>query len=106
MDVGVVHATPADVSGIRRVRRGVRSRLLDRVEAEVARRGGDRIRLAVVAENDRAIGFSEAAGYDSAEAFHEDRIGARTYRDGKALCEGRRPPRSAGGQPPPTTADR
>ena len=56
---------------------GIGRRLLEHMERVVRRRGRTRIELGVMAENDRAIGFYEAAGYDRIHAFDGGRIDAR-----------------------------
>lgn len=60
-------------------------RLLRRVEARASDRGGERIRLGVMAENDRAVGFYEAAGYERVGEHDDERIGATAYEYGKEL---------------------
>lgn len=64
---------------------GIGRRLLDRVEAAVADRGGRRISLGVMAENDRAVEFYEAAGYERTGAFRDDRIDTEAYTYAKEL---------------------
>lgn len=64
---------------------GVGGRLLAQAESAVAERGGERIRLGVMAENDRAVGFYESAGYERIDAFHDDRLGTEGYTYEKAL---------------------
>lgn len=58
---------------------GIGQRLLEFAEAAVRERNGDRITLGVMAENDRAIGFYEAAGYDRVDEFFDDRIDTPGY---------------------------
>lgn len=58
---------------------GVGSVLLERVESLVRDRGGDRITLGVMAENDRAIGFYEAAGFERVDEFYDDRLDQRGF---------------------------
>ncbi|WP_313692061.1 GNAT family N-acetyltransferase [Halorarum halobium] len=58
---------------------GIGGRLLDRAETAVRERGGDRIELGVMAENDRAVAFYESAGYDRVGEFYDDRIDADGY---------------------------
>ena len=43
------------------------------------------MKLHVMAANDRAVRFYEAAGYDRADAFHDDEIDARAYEYAKNL---------------------
>lgn len=51
---------------------GIGSGLLDRIERRVETHGGERIRLGVMAENERAIRFYESAGYEYEDEFHDD----------------------------------
>jgi ribosomal protein S18 acetylase RimI-like enzyme len=64
-----------------RWREGLGSRLLVRIERRVASRGGERITLRVMAENERAVGFYEAAGYELETETYDDAIEttARVY---------------------------
>lgn len=64
---------------------GIGGRLLERVEAAVRERGGDRLRLGVMAENDRARGFYEAAGYRPVDEFYDDRLDVDGVTYEKAL---------------------
>lgn len=93
--VGFVSATPTDEVATFALNRvyvhpdrwgeGVGRSLLTEVERAIDESGGDRIRLAVMAENDRAVAFYEAAGYDLIEEFYDDRIETRSYRYAKDL---------------------
>ncbi len=56
---------------------GIGTRLLTGVEGTIERRGGERIRLGVLAANERAIRFYEAAGYTNHNDYYDDRIEAR-----------------------------
>lgn len=58
---------------------GVGRQLLEHVEGTVRSRGGERITLSVMAENDRAIRFYEEAGYDRTDAFYDERIDTSGY---------------------------
>ena len=58
---------------------GVGTRLLDRVESHVRARDESRLRLGVMAENDRAVGFYESRGFERVEAGHDDRLDVRRY---------------------------
>ena len=58
---------------------GIGSRLLDRTERAVADRGGSRLRLAVMADNDRAIAFYEAVGFERVEADHDHELDVERY---------------------------
>lgn len=64
---------------------GIGRRLLERVERKVRRRGGERISLGVMAENDRAVCFYEAAGYRRTDTFYDDRIDTSGYKYAKSL---------------------
>lgn len=56
---------------------GVGSRLLDRVAADVAARGGERLRLVVLAGNDRAVAFYEARGFERVDDRYDENLDAR-----------------------------
>lgn len=56
---------------------GIGTRLLTRTEQTIERRGGERIRLGVLAGNERAIRFYETAGYTHHNDYYDDRIEAR-----------------------------
>lgn len=58
---------------------GIGSDLLDGIESAVAEDGGTEVSLGVMAENERAIQFYEAAGYDRTEDFYDDRIDTPGY---------------------------
>jgi len=64
---------------------GVGTRLLDRVESHARARGGSRLRLGVMAENDRAVGFYESRGFERVETGHDDRLDVRRYVYAKDL---------------------
>jgi ribosomal protein S18 acetylase RimI-like enzyme len=64
---------------------GVGRRLLDHVERTVRDRGGERIELGVMAENDRAVGFYEAAGYTRADEVYDEFVDTTSYVYEKAL---------------------
>lgn len=64
---------------------GVGGRLLARAESAVAERGGERVRLGVMTENDRAVGFYESAGYERIDRFEDDRLDTAGYTYEKAL---------------------
>ncbi|MFB6150119.1 MAG: GNAT family N-acetyltransferase [Halobacteriales archaeon] len=64
---------------------GIGTRLLDRCEAAIQSRGGERIKLSVMADNERAIGFYEAAGYERVESFYDDRIETYSYTYAKSI---------------------
>lgn len=57
--------------------KGIGTRLLTGVERTIDRRGGERIRLGVLAANERAIRFYKAAGYTHHNDYYDDRIEAR-----------------------------
>lgn len=52
--------------------RGFGSRLFQRFETEVKTRGGERVRLVVMAENEVAINFYESIGYERTEDQYDD----------------------------------
>lgn len=56
---------------------GIGTRLLTGVERAIEREGGERIRLGVLAANERAIRFYERAGYTHYNDYYDDRIEAR-----------------------------
>ena len=56
---------------------GVGSRLLDRTERAVRSDGGNRIRLAVMADSERAIGFYESSGYERVAEGYDERLDVR-----------------------------
>ena len=58
---------------------GIGSDLLDRVETEVRDRGASRLRLGVMAENERAVAFYESRGFERVEEGYDDRLGVRRY---------------------------
>ena len=64
---------------------GVGRRLLEHAESAVAERGGERVQLGVMAENDRAVAFYEAAGYERVDGFHDDRLDVEGYTYEKGL---------------------
>lgn len=64
---------------------GVGRTLLEHLERRVRDRGGSRVRLGVMAENDRAVRFYEAAGYRRTGEFYDDRIDAHGYTYAKDL---------------------
>lgn len=64
---------------------GVGRRLLARAEARAHDLGGEEMHLAVMADNDRAVGFYEAAGYRRTGSFYDERAETRSYRYEKTL---------------------
>ncbi|KZN23882.1 acetyltransferase [Haladaptatus sp. R4] len=72
-DLGRIYVLPS------RWREGIGDRLLSHAERTVADRGGERIRLGVMAENERAIEFYESAGYRRDEKFYDERIDTSGY---------------------------
>lgn len=86
--VGFVTAAPLEQSPLTfglswlyvhpdRWREGIGTRLLTGVEKTIERREGERIRLGVLAANERAIRFYERAGYAHHSDYYDDRIEAR-----------------------------
>lgn len=55
---------------------GVGTHLLGRVERWVRGRGGRRVRLVVLQDNDRAVRFYERRGYDRVSDHWDDELGA------------------------------
>lgn len=64
---------------------GIGTRLLEHCETAIDARGGERIELIVMADNDRAVGFYEAAGYERTDTFYDDRVGTYSYTYEKAI---------------------
>lgn len=64
---------------------GLGRRLLEHVESRVREQGGERIALGVMAENDRAVRFYEAAGYQRVDIFEDERLDITGYTYEKAL---------------------
>ena len=94
--VGFVSASPDDDSAERfnlgrlyvhpdRWGEGFGRRLLAHAESAIAERGGERVSLGVMAENDRAVGFYESAGYERVDGFYDGRLDAEGYTYEKGL---------------------
>ncbi|WP_049969377.1 GNAT family N-acetyltransferase [Haladaptatus cibarius] len=93
--VGFASATPDDCSTTYHLGRiyilpdrwgeGIGRRLLADIEQTVERRGGKRITLGVMAENERAVNFYESRGYRRENEFYDDRIDARGYEYKKEM---------------------
>lgn len=64
---------------------GIGQKLLAWAENRVRDRGAGRLTLGVMAENDRAVAFYEAAGYRQADEFYDDRIDTPGYTYEKEL---------------------
>ncbi|MFB6299990.1 MAG: GNAT family N-acetyltransferase [Halobacteriales archaeon] len=64
---------------------GIGTRLLDHLQNRIRSRGGTRIELGVMAENDRAIEFYETAGYERVDEFYDDRIETWSYTYAKEI---------------------
>lgn len=64
---------------------GFGRRLLEHAEAAVRDLGGRRLTLGVMAENDRAVGFYDAAGFDRVGEFYDDRLETPGYTYEKGL---------------------
>lgn len=56
---------------------GIGTQLHTTVKQAIEQRGGERIRLGVLAGNERAIHFYERAGYTHQNDYYDDRIDAR-----------------------------
>lgn len=74
-----IYVTPDDWGN------GIGRALLAYAEQRVNDRGGERIRLGVMAENERAVDFYEKAGYDKIDTFYDERIDTDGYRFEKVL---------------------
>lgn len=64
---------------------GIGRRLLERAEAAVDDRGGDRMELGVMADNDRASAFYATAGFDRVDEFYDQRLDTPGYTSAKGL---------------------
>jgi ribosomal protein S18 acetylase RimI-like enzyme len=64
---------------------GVGSRLLERIEDEASTGGGGRLRLIVMADNERAIGFYEALGFERVADHYDERLDVWGYAYAKEL---------------------
>ncbi len=64
---------------------GIGQQLLQDVQRRARERGGERMRLGVMAENDRAVCFYEAAGYERVGERVDERIGTTTYEYERSL---------------------
>lgn len=58
---------------------GIGRQLLAHIEEVVHERGGTRITLGVMVENDRAVDFYEAAGYERQQEVYDDTIDTLSY---------------------------
>jgi ribosomal protein S18 acetylase RimI-like enzyme len=67
---------------------GVGRRLLGDVESLARERGADRLRLGVLAGNDRAVSFYERAGFERVRDGHDDRLDAATHTYERRLDDG------------------
>lgn len=72
-DLGRIYVLP------KRWGEGIGRRLLSHAEEKIEERGGERVRLSVMAENDRAVGFYESAGYERVGEFYDERIATQGY---------------------------
>ncbi|RYJ14740.1 GNAT family N-acetyltransferase [Halogeometricum borinquense] len=72
-DLSSIYVTPM------RWGEGIGQQLLDHVERRVREHGGERIQLGVMAENDRAVRFYEAADYRQDGEFHDEHLGVPGY---------------------------
>lgn len=69
---------------------GIGRRLLSHAEQKIEECGGERVRLGVMAENDRAVEFYESAGYERVGEFYDERIATQGYTYAKELASGGR----------------
>lgn len=65
---------------------GIGQQLLDHVVGVACDRGRERVGHGVVADNERAVDFYEAAGFIRSDEFYDDRIDARGYTYVKELA--------------------
>ncbi|GAA0246376.1 GNAT family N-acetyltransferase [Haladaptatus pallidirubidus] len=88
--IGFVHAAPhPDAEAVFQLLRiyvvsdewgsGLGSRLLNRVEGRLRERGGERVRLSVLADNGVGVGFYEARDFDRIEEREADGFGVWEY---------------------------
>jgi ribosomal protein S18 acetylase RimI-like enzyme len=64
---------------------GIGQRLLVHTERKIEQRGGERIKLGVMAENERAVNFYESAGFQREGEFYDDRIDTYSYNYVKTI---------------------
>jgi ribosomal protein S18 acetylase RimI-like enzyme len=67
---------------------GIGRRLLSHAEETIADRGGERVRLGVMADNERAVAFYESADYERVGEFYDERIATQGYTYEKRLTSG------------------
>lgn len=65
---------------------GIGRRLLSHAEGRIEDRGGERVRLGVMTENDRAVSFYESARYERVGEFYDERIATQGYTYAKELA--------------------
>ncbi|WP_049971521.1 GNAT family N-acetyltransferase [Haladaptatus cibarius] len=94
--VGIVHAAPSsDENGVFQLLRiyvvsdewgsGMGSRLLSRVEERLRERGGETLRLTVLADNDVGVGFYESRDFERVEEGEATGFGVGEYVYEKTL---------------------
>jgi ribosomal protein S18 acetylase RimI-like enzyme len=64
---------------------GIGQQLLGHTEQKIEQRGGERIKLGVMAENERAVNFYESAGFQREGEFYDDRIDTYSYNYVKTI---------------------
>ena len=69
---------------------GIGRRLLSHAEETIADRSGERVRLGVMADNERAVAFYESAGYERVGEFYDERIATQGYTYEKKMPSGNR----------------
>lgn len=92
---GFAEAVPADEPGRFRLNRiyvtpsawgaGLGTRLLDRLEAAVRARGGERLSLEVLADNEVGVAFYEARGFERVATAEDETFGVRAHQYEKSL---------------------
>lgn len=66
-------------------KRGIGTRLPERLESEVENRGGRRLRLSVIEPNDTAIVFYESRGFERIDSYEDEQFNVERYAYTKKL---------------------
>ncbi len=93
--VGFAEAVPGDDEDVYHLYRiyvtpsawgtGIGTSLLERVEAAARERGARRLRLSVLAENDDAVAFYEARGFERVGESYDEQFDARRFAYAKNI---------------------